>query len=437
MTKRLADGRKDDSFHESAGESSRWSEALYYRGDSPSVCGAMNPPWLSPTATYSLPATGSNSKEFNLLCVCSGVDVVPERKARIADATGEEPDWDELLRLAQHHGVLPLVARSLRRYGRNLPPEVERSLQQADAENIRRSLWFAGELARILEHFKTKQLKSVPYKGPVLAESVYGDLALRQFSDLDLLISPTDFAAARQALAELDYQPSSVMIPALERFGLRKGYERSFDGRAGKHLVELQWALLPYFYAVDLRVGELFERARQASLSGCEALCLSPEDSLIALCLHAAKHLWTRLIWVCDIAESLRTQRIDDSLVVTRARELGILRMLGVSFWLAQHLLYADLPPAAREIVAHDRAVPILGQLFAERLARGTLYDFESVEYFLLFHRLRERRVDRWRYLWRLVWTPGVGDLAAVRLPEPLFPLYRLVRLARLLRKLI
>jgi hypothetical protein len=167
----------------------------------------MNPPWLSPSATNSLPATGSSSKEFNLLCACSGVDVVPQRRARIADATGGEPDWDELLRLAEHHGVLPLVARSLRRYGRNLPPEVERSLQQADAENVRRSLWFAGELARILEHFETKQLKSIPYKGPVLAESVYGDLALRQFSDLDLPISPTDFEAARQALTELDYQP--------------------------------------------------------------------------------------------------------------------------------------------------------------------------------------------------------------------------------------
>jgi hypothetical protein len=138
------------------------------------------------------------------------------------------------------------------------------------------------------------------------------------------------------------------MIPALERFGLRRGHERSFDGRAAKYLVELQWALLPNFYAVDLRVGELVERARQTLLSGCQAPCLSPEDSLIVLCLHAAKHLWTRLIWVCDIAESLRTQRIDDSLVATRARELGVVRMLGVSFWLAQHLLCANLPPVAR-----------------------------------------------------------------------------------------
>ena len=391
----------------------------------------------SPAATNSFPPAETSSREFDLLCACSGADVAPQRAARIADATAAELDWNELLRLAGYHGVLALVARSLRRHGRNIPPAIERSLQQADAENVRRSLWFASELARIAARFEKKHVKAVPYKGPLLAESVYGDLALRHFSDLDFLVSPADLGAAQQTLEQLDYQPSTDLSPSVERFWLENGYERSFDGKAGKYLVELQWALLPRFYAVDFRVGELLGRAGRASLGGRDVPCLSPEDSLIALCLHAAKHLWMLLIWVCDIAESVRTQVIDYSLVVTRAGELGILRMLGVSFWLAQNLLCTDLPPAAQDLVARDPEVPILGQLFAERLARGATYDFESAEYFLLVRRLRERRADRWRYLWRLVWTPGVGDLAAVRLPEPLFPLYRLVRLARLLRKLI
>lgn len=63
-------------------------------------------------------------------------------------------------------------------------------------------------------------------------------------------------------------------------------------------------------------------------------------------------------------------------------------------------------------------------------------YEFESTEYFRLVMKLRERRVDRWRYLWRLVWTPSSGDIAAVRLPEALFPVYRIVRMGRLIRKL-
>jgi hypothetical protein len=203
--------------------------------------------------------------------------------------------------------------------------------------------------------------------------------------------------------------------------------------------------LLPRFYAVDLRMEDPLARACRTMVGGCEVPCLAPEDSLLVLCLHAAKHLWTRLIWLADIAETLRsqfrtssqTQTIDYALVFSRARALGIARILGVSFWLVKNLLHAELPGPAEEMIATDPQVPALGREFAERLTRGASYDFESTEYFRLILKLRERRGDRWRYLWRLFWTPGVGDIAAVRLPEALFPLYRIVRMGRLTRKLI
>lgn len=376
-------------------------------------------------------------KEFDLLCACASVEISPQRAARLAALTTAGMDWNGFLQLAEHHGVLPLVARSLDQHGAGVPSDMRASLQQANAENARRNLWFAGELARILEHFENRKLRAIPYKGPVLADAAYGDLALRSFNDLDFLIAPADFENAKRALAELEYRPSETLSPPVERFWLKKGYERAFDGKAGKYLVELQWALVPHFFAVDLRTDDLLKRSCESRLNDRAICCLSPEDSLLVLCLHAAKHLWMRLIWICDIAESIRIQTIDYSLLLTRARELGIVRMLAVSFWLAENLLDQDLTSEARQILAADAEAARLGSLFAERLARAAAYDFESPDYFLLIRKLRERSVDRWRYLWRLVWTPGVGDLAAVRLPEILFPLYRAVRLARLARKAV
>jgi hypothetical protein len=170
-------------------------------------------------------------------------------------------------------------------------------------------------------------------------------------------------------------------------------------------------------------------------LGGREVLGLSPEDSLLVLCLHAAKHLWMRLIWICDIAETMRTQKVDWAIVHVRARELGILRIVGVSLRLAQTLLDLSLCEPAQTIVSGDAEVAMLGEQFAARLVRSATYDFESTKYFRLILKLRERRSDQWRYLWRLVWTPGEGDLATVRLPEALFPLYRALRAVRLMRK--
>jgi hypothetical protein len=142
------------------------------------------------------------------------------------------------------------------------------------------------------------------------------------------------------------------------------------------------------------------------------------------------------MIWLADIVETLRTQTLDYSLVFSQARALGTVRILGVSFWLVKNVLDAELPKPAEEMIAADPRVPLLGREFAGRLARGAAYDFESTEYFRLTMKLRERRRDRSRYLWRLIWTPGAGDIAAVRLPEAMFPLYRILRIGRLLRRL-
>ena len=410
-----------------------------------------------PLPPSSMSSTTLKTEEgFDLLCKLASAELSLERRERIANWNLSAVDWSEVLRLAEYHGVLPLAARNLIeslclesgrvKEGRGLPPEVERSMLSAYEANLRRSLWFTAELARIMQHFERRQLLAVPYKGPVLAQSLYRDLGLRSFSDLDFLISPADFDRAKQALAEIGYRPSgevnpAIESPATERLWLRTGYERSFDGAAGKNLVELQWALLPHFYAVDLRVEDLLARAGKTVVGEGEVPCMSPEDSLLVLCLHAAKHLWTRLIWLSDIAETFRsysgTQTIDYSLVFSRTQSLGIARILGVSFWLVKNVLRAEIPKPAEEIIAADPRVPALGSEFAARLARGATYNFESTEYFRLILKLRERLGDRLRYVWRLVWTPGAGEVAAVQLPEGLFPLYRIVRIGRLLRKIV
>ena len=375
-------------------------------------------------------------QEFRLLCSCAAVDLSSERATRIAADVGAGIDWSRFLHSAEHHGLLPLVARNLGDVAA-VPPEIAHRLRAAFETNVRRNLWFASELSRIAALFEAKGLCVVSYKGPLLAEGAYGDVALRTFGDLDFLVSPGNLAAAKSALAHLGYRPSEELSPAVERLWQRFGYELPFDGAAGRYLVELQWGLTPYFYAVNLRADELLHRSCAATISNHPVRTLSPEDTLLVLCLHAAKHLWMRLIWVCDIAQTIRTQTIDYTSLLSRARSLGIMRITLLSFWLAQRLLDAPIPSLAAEGVSRDTAIAALGEELAARIARGATYDFESPAYFRWIPRLREHRSDRWRYFWRLFWTPGVGDLAAVRLPEVLFPLYRLVRVARLARRFL
>jgi hypothetical protein len=381
--------------------------------------------------------TGSQVEEgFVLLCALASAELSGEQIERIANWDFTAVDWQEFIRLAEHHGITPLAARNLIEHARGLPEGIDATLRSSYELNLKRGLWFAAELARIVRNFDLQGVPVMPFKGPVLAQSVYGDPGLRSFSDLDLMISPADFERAKHTLAEIDYRPAKELRPAVERFWLRNGYEQSFNGASGKNLVELQWAVLPHFYAVDLNFEEVLGRCEYEIVGGCQMRCLSPEDSVILLSLHAAKHLWGRLIWLVDIAETLRHKTIDYQAAFSLARDIGVGRILGVTFWLVKNVLLGDLPEAAEKMIAADSSVPALGQEFAERMARAATYDFASTQYFQLILKLRERRSDRLRYLWRLLCTPGEGDIAVLRLPEALFPLYRVVRMARLMRKI-
>jgi hypothetical protein len=194
---------------------------------------------LSPSPTASSPRL-QGSDEFQFLCALAGAELAPARIERIANWNLSVVDWDQVFRLAERHGVLPLAVRNLTEHARGLSSEINRALRSAYDANLRRNLWFTAELTRIMQQFDRAHLSAVPYKGPALAQLLYRDLGLRSFSDLDFLIAPADFEPAKRALADIGIRPAADIAPAVERLWLRTGYERSFDSAAGKNLVKLQ-----------------------------------------------------------------------------------------------------------------------------------------------------------------------------------------------------
>jgi hypothetical protein len=157
---------------------------------------------------------------------------------------------------------------------------------------------------------------------------------------------------------------------------------------------------------------------------------------LLALAVHAAKHVWGRLIWLCDIRQILRGESLNWDWVQERAREFGIERILHVTLWLAKHFVGAEITAGMERVMVADRAAQELADEVGSRVTAGIFYDVQQISYFRLMMRLRERRIDRLRFLARLTFTPGPGEWEAVRLPRGLFPLYRVVRLGRLAGRL-
>jgi Uncharacterised nucleotidyltransferase len=372
----------------------------------------------------------SIASEWSLLCTASSAD---PRESDLARLLQKRPiDWEVVLRLAEHHGTSSLLYQNLSRVPDAVPSPVLASLRQRYERNIHKSLFLARELIRILDSLDAIGVEAIPYKGVVMSEVYYGDMALRQSGDMDLFVRKQDVMRIKSAVQDLGYTPRVPIPEDAEQDYIASGYECTFDSFAGKNLLELQWALQPRFYAVDFDMSGLFERAVNVTVAGRGVKTPSPEDLLLVLSIHAAKHVWGRLIWICDITQIVQQENLNWDWIRPQARELGVERILHITLLLANRLLDAAIPPSIENAVAADRSAQAFAEDIAVAVAAGVTYEEQQISYFRLMMRLRERRTDRMRFLTRLTFTPGPGEWEAIRLPKSLFPLYRIVRLARL-----
>jgi len=388
---------------------------------------------------YKMPATSATLEpEWSVLLAACSVIPATEKHRRLRSLLQQPIRWKFLLDLADRHGTSQLLHQSLAGIAESVPGDEMRSLQQSHQLNVHKALRLSGELIRVLDHLSSLRIEAIPYKGLALAETLYGDIALRQSGDIDLLIRPQDFSRVREAVRELGFTPHTSLSEAQQCAYLESGYECSFDGTAGPNLLEVQWAIQPRFYAIDFDMPGLFQRAATVSVAGQSMRTLSNEDLFLVLSAHAAKHVWGRLIWLCDLARLMTLPNLNWPWIASQARALGVARILNVSMLMANGLLGAGIPDAAsRAGLTGDAVTPSLAEEIQTYIVRETPYNVESFAYFRLMMRLRERQADRRRFLQRLILTPGSGEWEAVELPAALFPLYRLVRLSRLAAKML
>ena len=59
---------------------------------------------------------------------------------------------------------------------------------------------------------------------------------------------------------------------------------------------------MPEKYSFSLDVEEVFENTSLVKAGQGEISTLCDEDNFIYLSLHGAKHFWSRLIWIADVA---------------------------------------------------------------------------------------------------------------------------------------
>jgi Uncharacterised nucleotidyltransferase len=376
--------------------------------------------------------------EDELLLSCTRDREVAEVTERIRALLRVRPDWEHLIQTARRHGVIPLLYRGLNRaFPEAVPAATLTWLRDYFRENARRNLWLTEQLLHLLRLLESRGVPTIPFKGPTLAASAYGNLALREFTDLDLLVRERDVLKARALLISEGYRPREPMDRKGEAAHLRHAHAFTFRRDDEAFEVDLHWRVVERLSPLRVELNGVWQRAVPAPLAGASVLGLPPEDVLLMLYVHGCRSGWGRLKMVCDLAAFINSHpALDWELVTRRAGEGGSRRMLSLALLLASGLSGAVLPPGVRRLVRSDEAAQTLAALARQRLFRQSEDVPRMAESIAFYVRMRERMRDRARYCASSYWlTPNAKDRLALRLPTRLSFLYYFVRPVRLARE--
>lgn len=376
-------------------------------------------------------------REHELLLLCARTRADVEDAARIKTLARAGLDWNYLVGLARRHTVLPLLRRQLEAHaGGSVPPEVIQGLRESFRRNAARNLLLAGELLRLTKLLEDEGVRTLAYKGPALAACAYGDLSLRRFIDLDIIVRRRDVPRAAELLRSHGFDAHAGLSRAQQETLLRTQHNLAFTRDGGRLSVELHWDVAARRFAALPLDEDVWARAVVVGLCGGVVRTLAAEDLLVALCVHGAKHFWERLAWVCDLNELLRANpNLDWPLALGRAGQAHVERMLLLGLRLASSLLGAPLPEDVRRRVRADAAAARLSLEVARRMFDGAEFEPLGLVRGVSFNlRARRRLVEKARYF-RFILTPTDKDLTARRLPHGLTFAYYLLRPLRLIRK--
>ncbi len=371
------------------------------------------------------------------LLACCGRPKVAASASRIEALLREEIDWTYLVRMALVHGMSPLLARAMDQVSTGIPEEIQEALRNHLEDNRARNRELARVLGGLLGALEEQGVAAIPFKGPVLGAVAYGDFTLRRAGDLDILIRIDDVSTVCQTLwasgfREFTEYRTGRPLSAAENAAYRRHQcEYAFVRESDGVVVEPHWAIAPPAVAMALDYLALWARARPEPVLGRQILSLAHEDLLLLLSIHGSKHEWAELRWICDLAGLIeRHPRIDLETGLARARDQGCGRMLLVGLGLSRRVLGTEFPPSILRHLDGDGIAGALVKQITDRLLRGDRAPDASDRVSKFLIRVRERKLDRLRYVARTLVTPRIEHMRLVTLPTGLHGLYVPIKLA-------
>ncbi|MEJ2600010.1 MAG: nucleotidyltransferase family protein, partial [Anaerolineales bacterium] len=214
--------------------------------------------------------------EQKVLLYCARSQFLDPYPAKVKQLAEKGINWKTVVDLSETHKLTQLLYQNLKTGCREfVPDEILSRLQNIYAYQVQFILYLTGELVSLVKDFSAMGIPALPYKGPVLATQVYGNLALRPFIDLDILVPVDKIDPAKKLLLDKGYRISWPEIPlseVQERAHIRSKYNYQFFQSDRNITLELHWGVMPRYFAFPSSPAWLWQDLHTIPLAGTPIL---------------------------------------------------------------------------------------------------------------------------------------------------------------------
>lgn len=171
-----------------------------------------------------------NSEELLLLSLCR-LSFNEEQRKKTEVLAEAVTDWEYFALLANEHGLSALAGYNLNLPGieNKVPADILSGLKNAHHLSLRRNVFLTELMSKVLDHLNNASITTVLIKGLALELTDYGNVGLRQMSDIDILIDHNRCVEAWNILKQNGF----------ESMQLKSAFHKPILAYTGKHLPSL------------------------------------------------------------------------------------------------------------------------------------------------------------------------------------------------------
>ncbi|MBI9047760.1 MAG: nucleotidyltransferase family protein [Anaerolineaceae bacterium] len=235
-------------------------------------------------------------------------------------------------------------------------------INEHETQSIRISAYFE-ELDRLTALLAKNDIPLIALKNGGIARGIYHCLGCCPMGDIDTLVEKVNFRRAHEILLKDGYQfefrspLEETEISAAENAGGAEYWKILPGGE--KFWLELQWRPIAGRWIrpdQEPRTEDLMKRS--ISIDGTKVRMLSPEDNLLQVALHTAKHSYVRAPGFrlhFDVVRIVEGQPVDWEKFVNRVIQLQVKTPVYFSLMIPKELFNAPIPDIVLERIRPAR----------------------------------------------------------------------------------